>query len=796
MSRRFSRISLALVFLLSSEVWALGLGDIRMNSALNEPLNAQIELLSATPDELDNLAVALASAETFNRYGIDRPFYLQGMQFNIVRTGRADGNYVQVRSVTPMAEPFLTFLVEASWTRGRLLREYTVFLDPPTFAPPAADTAPALQAPSRAAPSDSGRIERPAPAPQQARPTPAPAPRQEAPTVAQDQPRTQPIQDSTPFDTVAGGDYTVQRSETLWGIASRVRPDSRLTMNQMMLAIFEANPQAFGGNINILRAGANLRIPSADEVFRINRGEAFAEAQRQHAIWSGGGVAPAAVDDTTTRPSLTLVPPDDIVDDTDTAAPEPGFSAEPASREAEIGQRIAELEAADVPQQQSLIEIRDNELAALREELARIRGEVYEPPVADVAGDIMVDDADVDPFADVEPDDAEAVDDAATADTAPATDIIRTQPRSEPGFIDQAIEILKNWGAIISGAILLVGGALFWFMRRGSDDDDPDNWQPLDSDELSSSDLSATETLRAPTPDESIVVVEQESSMRVDMDETVDTPAFAAAAEPEFTTAPAADTTDATGQFGSLEDTFSSETAINLDQSDPIAEADFHMAYGLYDQAADLVNGALSLEPNNTDLLSKLCEIYFVWGNRDAFVDAAGRLNAAVGGDDNEDWNKIVIMGQQIAADDRLFAGASAGRTKAVDLSFEGGLDETGALDMEFGGDGDVADDFVDLGSPDDAETQALEGGDGVDFFFEDEDTEVATSDSVVDLDITREMSSTDETAEMPAPDSTVETPTIEQQFDVLATAELPSLDEAALGIAIESSGQSADATA
>ena len=158
MSRRLSRISLALVIFLSSEIWALGLGDITMNSGLNQPLNARIELLSATPEELDNLTIALASSDTFDRYGIDRPFYLQDMQFNVVRSGRTEGNYVQVRTLSPMAEPFLTFLVEASWTRGRLLREYTVFLDPPTFAPQTADTAPPVQAPTRTAPADSARI--------------------------------------------------------------------------------------------------------------------------------------------------------------------------------------------------------------------------------------------------------------------------------------------------------------------------------------------------------------------------------------------------------------------------------------------------------------------------------------------------------------------------------------------------------------------------------------------------------------------------------------------------------------
>ena len=290
MSRRLSRISLALVLLLSSEVWALGLGDIRMNSSLNQPLSARIELLSATPDELDNLTIAMASGDTFGRYGIDRPFFLQDIQFTIVRSGRADGNYVQVLSTSPMAEPFLTFLVEASWSRGRLLREYTVFLDPPTFAPPAADTAPVVQAPSRSAPSDSGRIERAAPPPRttpRPAPTPAPAttsaPQQATPETSFTPP---PVADVTPFDAIAGDELPVGRGYTLWGVAARIRPDSRLTINQTMLAIFEANPQAFGGNINMLRAGATLRIPSADEIFQISRADALAEAQRQHAEWS------------------------------------------------------------------------------------------------------------------------------------------------------------------------------------------------------------------------------------------------------------------------------------------------------------------------------------------------------------------------------------------------------------------------------------------------------------------------------------------------------------------------------
>ena len=809
MSRRLSRTLLALVILLSSEVWALGLGDIRMNSALNEPLSARIELLSATPDELDNLTIDMASADTFERYSLDRPFYLQDIQFNIVRSGRVDGNYVELRSGSPMAEPFLTFLVEASWSRGRLLREYTVFLDPPTFAPPTADSAPAVQAPSRAAPADSGRIERPAPA--QTSPAPAPAPtRQARPAQA----KPQPVADDTPYDTATGGDYNVPRGETLWGIASRVRPDSRLSMNQTMLAIFEANPDAFGGNINILRAGASLRIPSADEIFRISRGEALAEAQRQNAAWSGGTVVP--VDDTSSRPSLTLVPPDDDIAD-DTLGTGADFDTEPLSREEEIEQRIGDLEAADVPQQQSLIEIRDNELAALREELARIRGEIYEPPgdetfVDELDDEVGAEDMDGGPFADYDDimvedgaddvgvDDEGPADEDVTADDAAPADAIRVSTPSEPGLVDKAIAALTSIYALIAGVVIVVGGLLFWFMRRGGDDDDVDSWQPLDSDEIGDDTLSGTESLRAPMrDDESIVVVEQESTMHPSEDATVETPPPAIE-----TFAPAA---EATGQFDSLEDTFSSDTAINLDQTDPIAEADFHMAYGLYDQAADLIDGALSVEPQRPDLLTKLCEIYFVWGNRDAFIDAAGRLKAVVGDADSADWDKIVIMGQQIAADDDLFVGATAaGATKEVDLSFEAGMDDSAALDMELVSDAGDSGDIVDLGAGD--ASVAADADAEIDFFIDSEtaETEVAslgadeTAESPTieapDFDVTKEMPSAEETTEMPPLDSTVETPTIEQQFDVLSgTAELPSLDETA-GAAIADSGQSDDETA
>lgn len=852
MSSRRNRIWLLPFLLLAGKVWALGLGDIRLDSALNEPLRAQIELLAATPEELDNLSIQLASSDTFARYDLDRPLYLTRIRFDIVRSGRADGNYIRITSPDPITEPFVTFLVEASWSRGRLLREYTVLLDPPTFAPPpAAAQTESVTAPTRTAPADSGQITRPAPAqqapaqppapvqqpPVQSTPSqPAPAqPPAPAPQVAQPQPA-----EPQSFDQTPGGDLVVQRGETLWGIASRVRPDSRLTMNQTMLAIFEANPQAFAGNINVLRAGAALRIPSADEIFRISRGDALVEVQRQHASWGGAAVVTPSLPDIDTQPSLTLVPPDDedelpVDDVTDAAATDDTAIDDDFVEDTfvdPVEQRISELETL-LNDQDAILSIPNNELEALRRELAELRGEEFIPDdTADDALDEDVDDVFVDEDAD-----AVAVDDVSADDTgiediadaaieppieAPAPAVVRTS-RDEPGLVDTILGYLTNFWVIIGAALAAAVLVLVWFMRRGGDAADEDItgvWDALDADEIDTDadSVASTERLRALARDDdtSIVVVEQEAGEPTGTMETIEaptpptpptTPAESPAPAADATTEmPAPDPLSDTDTNKALEDTFSSETAINLDQSDPVAEADFHMAYGLYDQAADLINGALASDPDRQDLLAKLAEIYFVWGNRDAFIDAAGRMKAQVG--DGPEWDKIVIMGQQIAADHELFSGVSAeGATKAVDLSFEGGLDEPGALDMDFaaGGPDGAVSDVIDLGADVDGDGDtgqvpiAPASEHEIDFALDDEEPDLEAS-------VTQEMPSRggddDATAEMPtagddifdigAGEETAETPTIEQQFDSLEpTGEMPTIETP-----VEDVGRAGDATA
>jgi pilus assembly protein FimV len=777
MSLRHNRGWLVLGLLLASDVWALGLGDIRLSSALNEPLRAEIQLLSATPEELSNLKVELAPAATFERYGIDRPFYLTRLQFRVQEAGPNGTSVVRITSSEPLTEPFVTFLVEATWSSGRLLREYTVLLDPPTFAPPPTSQASqSVTAPSRASQADSGRIERPAP--QAAQPS---APRSAAAPA-----------DAASFDTAEGGDVQVQRGDTLWEIAARVRPDNRLNMNQMMVAIYEANPEAFAGNLNRLNAGATLRIPAADDIFRISRGDAMAEVQRQNSAWG----MPGTLDTRATQPSLTLVPPDADQTGYEGTSSQPSTDA-PGS--AATADRIRQLEET-IAEQNSLIEIRDNELAQLRNELAALRasqaaaadavpaGETPEPAAIDEeAPDAAADDTD-ELFVE---EDVDAVDESASeaeVEPAPAATPQTTSPRAavqdEPSLVDRILGVLTGFWGILGIVLLLVLAILVWLAKRaagrGDEAESTGVWEALDSDEdMDSESRASTERLRALARDDdsSIVVVEQETDRRRSRRGA----AAGTATGTDFRFDD--ESTSATSAQPTLEDTFSSETAINLDQTDPVAEADFHMAYGLYDQAADLINGALATEPERLDLMAKLCEIYFVWGNQDAFIEAATRLHDQLGGEATPDWDKIVIMGQQIAGDHKLFSGKSAAgaANRTVDLSF-GGDDDAGVLDMDFAGgpDGEVSD-VIDLGAEEEAS-----GDDGLDFLF---DEEPATEDDYsTGATTTREMpnrkASDDSTVESPTiesamSDRTVESPTIEQPVEDLdGTSELRTMSQ------------------
>ena len=228
---------------------ALGLGDIQSRSALNQQFNADIDLLSVAAGELDAVRVRLATAEAFEGAGVDRPFFLTLLKF---RPQRLDNGktVIRVTSDFPIREPFLNFLVEVNWPRGRLVREYTVLLDPPTTT-------------KRRAP--------------QVRPT----------TAQVETSRPAPAVSSAAEPQMVGeGEYgPVKANETLWGIARDLRPRG-VSMEQMMIALQRANPNAFiRGNVNRLRQGQILRVPGTEEILEISRGEARNSYREQQDEW-------------------------------------------------------------------------------------------------------------------------------------------------------------------------------------------------------------------------------------------------------------------------------------------------------------------------------------------------------------------------------------------------------------------------------------------------------------------------------------------------------------------------------
>ncbi len=269
---------------------SLGLGDIHVDSGLNERLAAEIDIVGATALDLADLRAAVANRETFVHYGADRPAFLSSATFKVTQDSQGRP-VLAVRSTESFTEPLVNFLVDLRWRNGELVRQYTLLLDPPGFAAAYRPTDANTVAAAPSIPSTPAAPDLPA-APAAARPVVE----TKTQTVARqiDQPSHQP----SPTDTERAARKTthlkVGAKATLRGVAWRVGERSESDLNRMMIAIFRANPNAFDGNINRLHRGAVLTIPSRTEVAAISRADAGREVHAQMAAWRSPVHAAAA----------------------------------------------------------------------------------------------------------------------------------------------------------------------------------------------------------------------------------------------------------------------------------------------------------------------------------------------------------------------------------------------------------------------------------------------------------------------------------------------------------------------
>jgi FimV-like protein len=259
---------------------ALGLGDIHVDSALNEPLSAEIDIVGATPEDLIGLIATVANRETFAHFNAERPSFLNSATFKV--TTDAKGRPVlAIRSSESFSEPLIDLVVDLRWRNGQLIRQYSLLLDPAGF-PAAPQAAAALPVPPTQAALPQTVITA-AVSPASSPADPSETPTGSVPAAAVD--GAVASSRSAQVSTRTMTQLKVGARATLRGVAWRVGARSKNDLNQMMIAIFRANPSAFDGNINRLRLGAMLRIPSAEEAAAIPYSEANRETRAQMKTW-------------------------------------------------------------------------------------------------------------------------------------------------------------------------------------------------------------------------------------------------------------------------------------------------------------------------------------------------------------------------------------------------------------------------------------------------------------------------------------------------------------------------------
>ena len=560
---------------------ALGLGELTLKSTLNQPLVAEIELLDVKDLTAAEVVPSLASPEDFAKAGVDRQAFLNDLTFTPVLNASGK-SILRVTSSKPLSEPMVKFLVQVMWPNGRLLRDYSVLLDPSKFSPQTADAA--------------------------AQPAPA-------------QTVTAPVTGAT-----KSSQYTTTPRDTLWEIAAKARNGG--SIQQTMLAIQALNPDAFiDGNINRLKTGQVLRLPDQVQSTNLPQPKAIAEVAAQNTAWRQGrryvakpGTGQQQLDATkrargegaSSQPAadkLSLVSADTGKGGKGAAGDAKALSDKLAVTEesldatrrdnAELKSRMSDLQS-QLDKLQRLIELKNNQLAKLQ---AAGGADASASSVPAMSAELAASPA-------ATPADAAPV----PAPEAGAPEVVPA-PVVEPTPDDQKFnELLTNpilLGLVGGGAVVLLLLLLLLARRRKAQQEAEKHLRmarALEEEQEFSVDQdlppSSFEGLEVPPPSVKLA--------------TAPTPAPAPAPviAPVVVTPPIAAP-------------LVSPAAERSDRSDDVlAQAQSHIAGGRLNQAAALLEDAIKQEPQRSDLRLKLMEVYGQQGDRDAFVAQERQLVA------------------------------------------------------------------------------------------------------------------------------------------------------------------------
>ena len=693
---------LALFFVLSltpMAVSALGLGLIDLKSGLNQPLKAEIALLSVSEDDLADIRVKLASSAAFTRAGVDRLFFLAQLRF---KTGiNAKGKTVIfVTSRDSVKEPFLNFLVELNWPQGRFLREYTMLLDPPiTFEKEAPVQ---IAAPRKSRSTKAGVIRK-------ARVAAAP--------VKQTKPRKKAVSSS--------GAHQVVRGDTLYDIAQKYRKQGR-SSKQAMMDIFEANPDAFvNNNINRLKSGVELIIKDLGE---ISQEEALKAYDKQTTAWqkdrkeltndalefqaeSAQPVKSPVRTQTTAAPSDVFkidTPttdgktgadnelPGEISDSEEVDALKRDFrlaneAAAAQERENEdLRSRLTNLNK-QVGKMERLLSLQSDEMASLQQRLVEQGVELSEELKAQLEAELGTETLDtetVDTDVATQTTDGETTD-AETAETEAETtetiaEVTVTSDPEETEELGMVDTVLDEGGKLVGGAMKLVSsnplvaggiggfvvllGIVMLLRRRKAKQLMLDEESILATDEgIGETVITSIETPDSGFSTSSAQLPADDSGLSTDI---IDDESFLSDISPTEMTAT------------------SDELA---DEVDPLAEADVYLAYGRYDQAEDLIEQAIENEPGRADYKVKLLEVYYATKDQDKFNQLATEFHTGLDDQSRPLWDRVVTMGIDLCPENALYSGQStppaalggaAGVAAGVGAA---GLDSVADPELDFG---------------------------------------------------------------------------------------------------------------
>jgi pilus assembly protein FimV len=653
----------AVLCLAPGSLFALGVGNIQVHSNLNQPLQAEFPLITRDPAELEKAEAGLATREDFSRVDLEFESVLSELKFEIVR--KPDGRaVVLVTTDKPIREPFLTFLVEVNWERGRLLREYSILLDPPvrmvTPDPGRVDIRPA--APPPIPPPVTETVEEQAPAPPpEAKPSepaaPQPArevatPQPEPATPREYEPEPEPVTPPAPvsYPSSRSGDYNVVRGDTLWRIAHEYRSDTGISINEMMVAILRANPNAFfQDNVNALSAGEILRIPSSDEIRGVGERVAFEAVRAHHQAWQDYrarlGAYPATVVEsrvgdvpgTTSTRARTPAARVEVVParaDGGSLSGSPGTETEEDLRQAlaltqeqlltgeqesgELQSRVGDLES-QVDKLERLVELKDAELATFQDQLQAADGEL--------PADVLADGNDPLTATEMGLADAAAVDmemetaDAALAEAAKPVVEAGEPPTLTPRPARRGSRAWYSNPLYMAGAgagVLLLGIAAWVLLARGRT---PAFGRGMEPALVGGGSLAARILARS------------------DREE-----------EPEETR----DETTSQGSMSGVEVEELSE-AVAAFEDETVLQA------------------AVEANPDDPEPRVELLEFYFGTGEREKFQAEAERLFADLGDPLDSRWLKVAELGRQLVPENELF-GSPGGE----------GEDATADKDLEF----------------------------------------------------------------------------------------------------------------